>query len=47
MSLPYTTPKGGSREPTPRPGPTTSRIPMLAWRQPVGGVRTTTPPIGK
>jgi hypothetical protein len=44
--MPYVTPTGGSRQPTPKPAPTLGRITMTAWRQPVGGVRpaSTTPP---
>jgi hypothetical protein len=44
MTLPYVTPTGGSRRPTPKPGPTHLRIPMIAWRQPLGGVRGSHPP---
>jgi hypothetical protein len=44
MSLLYTTPVGGTRAPTPKPGPTHIRIPILAWRQPTGGVRGSHPP---
>jgi len=40
----YITPKGGSRQPTPKPEPNPGRIPMVAWRQPVGGVRPSAPP---
>ena len=39
----YVTPTGGSRQPTPRPVPTLGRITMVAWRQPVGGVRPAAP----
>lgn len=42
----YETPKGGTRQPTPKPSPTLGRIPMAAWRQPAGGVRATTPSAG-
>ena len=35
----YQNPKGGTREPTPKPVPTLGRAPMVTWRQPVGGVR--------
>jgi len=41
----YVTPKGGSRQPTPKPAPKPGHIPMVAWRQPVGGVRPTTGPL--
>ena len=41
--MPYSSPKGGSRTPTPKPGPTLGRISRVAWRQPTGGVRTTRP----
>ena len=44
MTMPYSTPTGGTREPTPKPGPKHVRISMTAWRQPVGGVRSATPP---
>lgn len=44
MALPYTTPTGGSRTSAPKPAPTPGRIPMHAWRQPVGGVRTSVSP---
>jgi len=37
--MPYVSPKGGDRTPTPKPGPTLGRISRVAWRQPVGGVR--------
>ncbi len=39
--MPYVTPTGGSRQPTPKPVPTVGRITMVAWRQPTGGARTT------
>lgn len=39
MSLPYRTPVGGTRAPTPKPGPTQGPAPIGTWRQPVGGVR--------
>jgi hypothetical protein len=39
VSLPYTTPVGGTRAPTPKPGPSQGPAPIHAWRQPVGGVR--------
>lgn len=42
----YETPKGGTRQPTPKPVPTLGRIPMVSWRQPAGGVRATTPSPG-
>lgn len=35
----YRNPVGGTRQPTPRPAPKRGHIPMLAWRQPVGGVK--------
>jgi hypothetical protein len=41
--MPYVTPTGGSREPTPKPAPAVGRITMAAWRQPVGGVRPASP----
>jgi len=37
--MPYVTPTGGSRRPTPKPVPTPGRIPMVTWRQPTGGAR--------
>jgi hypothetical protein len=40
----YRTPTGGSRQSIPRPGPSPGHIPMVVWRQPVGGIRTTAPP---
>jgi hypothetical protein len=40
----YVSPKGGSRQPTPKPCPTLGRITMVAWRQPTGGVRSTVAP---
>jgi hypothetical protein len=40
----YTPPIGGTRAPTPKPGPKHIRIPMVAWRQPLGGVRSSVPP---
>jgi hypothetical protein len=44
----YKTPTGGTRAPTPKPSPKHVRIPMVAWRQPVGGVRSATvPPPGR
>jgi hypothetical protein len=39
--MPYTSPTGGTRTPTPKPGPTVVRVPMYAWRQPTGGLRAT------
>ena len=39
--MPYTTPKGGTRTSAPKPAPKVGRVPMYAWRQPTGGVRTT------
>lgn len=42
----YESPKGGTRQPTPKPMPTLGRIPMEAWRQPSGGVRTVQPAPG-
>ena len=39
----YTSPKGGTRTPAPKPGPSLVRVPMYAWRQPTGGVRATAP----
>jgi hypothetical protein len=48
MTLLYRTPTGGTRQPTPKPGPQHVRISSGAWRQPVGGVRgATTPAPGK
>ena len=43
--MPYVSPTGGSRTPTLKPGPTLGRISRLAWRQPIGGVRTTAPSV--
>jgi hypothetical protein len=40
----YVTPNGGSRQPTPKPVPARGRITMAAWRQPLGGVRSTSTP---
>ena len=40
----YTTPTGGTRQPTPKPEPKTGRIPKAAWRQPTGGVRSSAAP---
>ena len=45
--MPYVSPTGGSRAPTPKPAPDPGRISMVAWRQPTGGVRSTTPSISK
>jgi hypothetical protein len=42
--MPYANPVGGSRLPTPRPAPVPGHIPILAWRQPTGGVRTQAAP---
>jgi hypothetical protein len=42
--MPYVTPTGGSRQPTPKPVPTLGRITMTSWRQPVGGIRSTSVP---
>lgn len=42
MTLPYSTPKGGTRAPTPKPAPKLGPAPMTTWRQPVGGVRPAT-----
>lgn len=39
--MPYITPTGGSRQPTPKAAPASTRVPMHAWRQPTGGVRNT------
>lgn len=39
VALPYTTPVGGTRVPTPKPGPKQGPSPMSSWRQPMGGVR--------
>lgn len=39
MTLPYTTPTGGTRAPTPKPGPSQGPAPISSWRQPPGGVR--------
>lgn len=39
MALPYTTPTGGSRAPTPRPEPAPGPAPITSWRQPTGGIR--------
>jgi hypothetical protein len=39
VSLPYTNPVGGTRAPTPKPGPKLGPSPMASWRQPVGGVK--------
>lgn len=39
MALPYTNPVGGTRAPTPKPGPTHGPAPRTSWRQPSGGVR--------
>ena len=39
MTLPYTTPVGGTRAPTAKPGPSQGPAPISTWRQPVGGVR--------
>jgi len=44
--MPYATPIGGSRVPTPKPAPRVGRISMVAWRQPMGGVRTVAPSAG-
>ncbi len=40
----YITPTGGSRHPTPKPGPSLGRVSMVAWRQPTGGVRSASLP---
>lgn len=40
----YSTPTGGSRQPTPKPVPTLGRVTMVAWRQPIGGVRRSATP---
>lgn len=40
----YVTPTGGSRQPTPKPIPTLGRVTMGTWRQPLGGVRSTSKP---
>jgi hypothetical protein len=45
--MPYVSPTGGSRAPTPKPAPELGRISMVAWRQPTGGVRALTPSAGK
>ena len=42
----YQTPKGGTRQPTPKPAPTLGRVPMVSWRQPAGGTRASTPSPG-
>jgi hypothetical protein len=42
--MPFVTPTGGSRQPTPKPGPTLGRVTMTAWRQPVGGTRAPSNP---
>jgi hypothetical protein len=42
--MPYVTPTGGSRQPTPKPVPTLGRVTMTSWRQPVGGIRSTSVP---
>ena len=39
VALPYATPKGGTRAPTPKPEPRLGPAPMASWRQPIGGVR--------
>ncbi len=39
----YRSPPGGVRRPTPQPVPSAGRIPMLAWRQPLGGIRVARP----
>ena len=44
--MPYVSPTGGTRVPTPKPTPALGRISMVAWRQPTGGVRTAAPPAG-
>jgi hypothetical protein len=44
--MPYVSPKGGSRLPTPKPGPRMGRITRVAWRQPVGGARSVAPSPG-
>jgi hypothetical protein len=41
--MPYVSPAGGSRAPTPKPRPSIGRVTMVAWRQPTGGTRTTGP----
>ena len=41
--MPYVSPRGGSRLPTPKPGPTLGRLSRLAWRQTIGGVRAAAP----
>ncbi len=41
MALPYSTPKGGTRVPAPKPAPKLGPAPMSTWRQPTGGVRST------
>jgi hypothetical protein len=37
--MPYTSPTGGTRTSTPKPGPTPGPAPIHSWRQPTGGVR--------
>jgi hypothetical protein len=39
VALPYSTPTGGTRVPTPKPEPKLGPAPIHTWRQPVGGVR--------
>ena len=45
--MPYVSPRGGDRTPTPKPGPVLGRVSRVAWRQPVGGVRSTAPSVGR
>ena len=44
MALPYTTPTGGTRAPTPKPQPKLGPATMTSWRQPIGGIRPGTTP---
>ena len=41
--MPYVSPQGGTRQPTPKPSPAIGRVPRSAWRQPSGGTRSTGP----
>jgi hypothetical protein len=47
MTYPYSMPKGGTTAPSPKPGPSLGRTPMLAWRQPIGGTTKAAPTPGK
>ena len=42
----YETPKGGTSRPAPKPGPRPGRLPIASWRQPTGGVRSSTSSAG-